>query len=175
VRIPYAHHYWQRGETGALPLAKRRNVLAVLARDQRLYAENADYNFRVLREILRLAQERGFAVVLWDQPLNGSAAGPDWAGVVPAYRARAEALAREAGVPYIHPGDTAGLEDADFADLFHLLDRGRLKWQPAFSQRVTEVIGLLGGSAAAVPQNMDGPPPAASPEPSLSPILQTGP
>lgn len=175
VRIPYAHHYWQKGEHGALPLAKRRNVLAVLARDQRLYAQNADYNFTVLREILRLAQERGFAVVLWDQPLNGSAAGPDWAGVVPAYRKRAEALAREAGVPYIHPGDIAGLEDADFADLFHLLDRGRLKWQPSFSQQVTDAIRLLGGSAVAVPQHMDEPAPEPAPEPSLSPILQTGP
>ena len=175
VRIPYAHHYWQKGEHGALPLAKRRNVLAVLARDQRLYAENADYNFAVLREILRLAQERGFAVVLWDQPLNGSAAGPDWAGVVPAYRERAEALAAEAGVPYIHPGDIAGLEDADFADLFHLLDRGRLKWQPSFSQQVTEAIRLLGGSAVAVPQGMDRPAPAPEPAPSLSPILQTWP
>ncbi len=173
VRIPYAHHYWQKGETGALPLAKRRNVLSVLARDQRLYAENADYNFEVLREILRLAGERGFSVVLWDQPLNGSAAGPDWAGVVPAYRRRAEALAREAGVPYVHPGDTARLEDADFADLFHLLDRGRLKWQPSFSREVTAAIGLLGGSAAAVPVGMDQPAPPPLPEPSLSPILPT--
>jgi len=129
----------------------------------------------VLREILRLAQERGFAVVLWDQPLNGSAAGPDWAGVVPAYKARAEALAREAGVPYIHPGDTAGLEDADFADLFHLLDRGRLKWQPAFSKEVTRAIGLLGGSAAAVPQGMERPAPSPAPQPSLTPILTATP
>ena len=175
VRIPYAHHYWQKGDHGALPLAKRRNVLAVLARDQRLYEENADYNFEVLREILRLAQERGFAVVLWDQPLNGSAAGPDWAGVVPAYRERAEALAKEAGVPYIHPGDIAGLQDADFADLFHLLDRGRLKWQPSFSRQVTEAIRLLGGSAVAVPHGMESPAPAPEPAPSLTPILQNGP
>jgi hypothetical protein len=175
VRIPYAHHYWQRGETGALPLAKRRNVLAVLARDQRLYAENADYNFRVLREILRLAQERGFAVVLWDQPLNGSAAGPDWAGVVPAYRERAQALADEAGVPYIHPGDAAGLTDADFADLYHLLHHGRLKWQPSFSRQVTEAIGLLGGSAVAVPRGMDAPAPVPSATPSLSPVPRPGP
>jgi hypothetical protein len=175
VRIPYAHHYWQKGERGALPLAKRRNVLSVLARDQRLYEQNADYNFTVLREILRLAQERGFSVVLWDQPLNGSAAGPDWAGVVPAYRKRAEALAREAGVPYIHPAEVAGLEDGDFADLFHLLDRGRLKWQPSFAKQVTEAISLLGGSAVAVPQNMEQPAAPPTPEPSLTPILQTGP
>lgn len=175
VRIPYAHHYWLKGEHGALPLAKRRNVLAVLARDQRLYEQNADYNFEVLREVLRLAQERGFAVVLWDQPLNGSAAGPDWAGVVPAYRKRAEALAREAGVPYIHPGDIADLEDADFADLFHLLDRGRLKWQPSFSEQVTDAILLLGGGAGAVPQGMGSPAPAPEPGPSLSPILPAGP
>ena len=171
VRIPYAHHYWRKGEAGALPLAKRRNVLTVLAQDRRLYAENADYDFEVLREVLRLAGERGFAVVLWDQPLNGSAAGPEWAGVVPAYRARAEVLAREAGVPYVHPGDSAGLVDADFADLFHLLESGRLKWQPAFSRDVTRTLGMLGGSSAAVPVGMEQPAPSPLPAASLPPVL----
>lgn len=175
VRIPYDHHYWKKGETGATPLAKRRNVLSVLAADQRLYAENANYNFAVLWEILRLAGEKGFSVVLWDQPLNGSAAGPKWAGVVPAYRERAEAMAREAGVPYIHPAGAAGLVDSDFADLFHLLDRGRLKWQPAMAAELTEAIGPLGGSAAAVPVVPAGSTPTPLPAPSFTPVLPDGP
>jgi hypothetical protein len=173
TKIAYESHYYPWGAKGHLPLGKRRNVLYVLAKDVKLYRKYADFNFAMLEETLKLARERGFDVVLYDQPLNASAAGPDWNGVVPAYRKRAEALAREAGVPYVHPGDRAGLEDADFADLFHLLDRGRLKWQPSFSREVTAAISLLGGSAAAVPAGMDEPAPPPLPEPSLSPILPT--
>jgi hypothetical protein len=147
VRIPYAHHYYPPGASGALPLAKRRNVLDVLARDSRLYAENADYNFTVLTEILRLAKERGYAVVFWDQPLNASAAGADWGGVVPAYTRRAHALARSAGVPYIQLEPGLGLRDADYADLYHLLERGRVKWQQAMARRLASALRMLGGAA----------------------------
>lgn len=173
IRIPYAHHYWPKGAQGALPLAKRYNVLSVLASDRKEYDQNADYNFAVLTEILRLAHDRGFSVVLWDQPLNGSAAGPDYAGIVPDYRRRAEALARAAGVPYIHPGSQANLQDADFADLYHLLYRGRLKWQPVFARELAQAIQLLGGSAVAVPNALPEPaysaPAAPAPSPSASP------
>ena len=66
-----------------------------------LYRKYADYNFAMLEEILKLAEERGFDVVLYDQPLNASAAGPDWSGVVPAYRKRARELAARYDVPYV--------------------------------------------------------------------------
>ena len=84
-RSPTRSHYYPWGATGHLPLGKRRNVLYVLAKDVTLYRKYADYNFAMLEEILKLARERGYDVVLYDQPLNASAAGPDWNGVVPAY------------------------------------------------------------------------------------------
>ena len=90
------------GRQGPPPLGKRRNVLYVLEKDVKLYRKYADYNFAMLEEILKLADERGFDVVLYDQPLNASAAGPDWNGVVPAYRKRARALAARYDVPYVH-------------------------------------------------------------------------
>jgi len=146
VRIPYAHHYYPPGAKGALPLAKRQEIFKVLARDSQLYSENADYNFTVLREILRLARERGYAVVFWDQPLNASAAGADWGGIVPQYTRRAETLARGAGVPYIRLEPGLALRDADFADLYHLLARGRAKWQPAMARQLATAVPMLGGA-----------------------------
>ena len=63
-------------------------------------------------------------MVLYDQPLNASAAGPDWNGVVPAYRKRARELAARYDVPYVHIERGVKLSDDDFADLFHLLAPG---------------------------------------------------
>ena len=37
------------------------------------------------------------------------------------------------GVPYVQLEPGLRLRDADFADLYHLLDRGRAKWQPALA------------------------------------------
>jgi len=148
-KIAYQPHYYPWGAVGHSPLGKRRNVLYVLAKDVTLYRKYGDYNFAMLQEILRLARERGYNVVLWDQPLNASAAGPDWAGVVPAYRRRAEALAKQWDVPYIHIERRVKLDDADFADLFHLLAPARLKWQPVMAQ---EMAATLRGPSAAVAQ-----------------------
>ena len=96
VRIPYAHHYYPPAHEG------RSAAGQTAGRSSRCWPATSGCTRRTptttspcLREILRLAQERGFAVVFWDQPLNASAAGPDWGGVVPEYRRRAEALAAQ--------------------------------------------------------------------------------
>jgi len=138
--LVYDEHYYGHGAAGALPFAKRRNVLWVVEEDARLYRRYADYNFRLLEEVLRLARERGWGVVLYDQPLNGFAAGPDWGGVVPAYQRRAQALARRYGVPYLRLNRRVPLRDEDFADLYHLLARGRRKWQPVMARQVGLVL-----------------------------------
>jgi hypothetical protein len=139
--IRYQPHYYPWGATAASPLGKRRNVLYVLAKDVQLYRRYADYNFGMLEEILKLARDRGYDVVLFDQPLNASAAGPTWDGVVPAYRKRARALAARYGVPYVQIPQHVPLRDADFADLYHLLAPARLKWQPVMAQELASTMG----------------------------------
>ncbi len=140
TKIAYESHYYPWGAKGHLPLGKRRNVLTVLDKDVELYRKYADYNFGMLEEILKLARERGYDVVLYDQPLNASAAGPDWNGVVPAYRARARALAARYDVPYVHIERHVTLADDDFADLFHLLAPARLKWQPEMARELAATL-----------------------------------
>jgi len=138
--LAYAEHYYPPGAKGHLPLGKRRNVLWVLEKDVRLYRLYSAYNLAMLEEILKLARERGFSVALYDQPLNASAAGPDWAGVVPAYRAACRRLARKYGVAYLHIERNVKLTDADFADLFHLLAPGRAKWQPEMARQLAAAL-----------------------------------
>jgi len=138
--LAYAEHYYPPGAKGHLPLGKRRNVLYVLEEDVKLYRQYSAYNLAMLEEILKLARDRGFAVALYDQPLNTSAAGPDWAGVVPAYRAACRRLAREYGVAYLHIERAVALKDDDFADLFHLLAPGRAKWQPEMARQLAAAL-----------------------------------
>jgi len=146
--VAYAEHYYPPGAKGHLPLGKRRNVLYVLEHDVRLYRLHSAYNLAMLEEILKLARERGFSVALYDQPLNTSAAGPDWAGVVPAYRAACRRLAREYGVAYLHIERAVDLKDDDFADLFHLLAPGRAKWQPEMARQLAAVLRSPADAAA---------------------------
>jgi len=87
-------------------------------------------------------------VALYDQPLNTSAAGPDWAGVVPAYRAACRRLARKYGVAYLHIERAVKLKDADFADLFHLLAPGRAKWQPEMARQLAAALRSPSGPPA---------------------------
>jgi hypothetical protein len=138
--ITYEEHYYPAGAEGYLPLAKRRNVLYVLEKDVELYRRFGAYNLRMLEEVIMLARERGYTVVLYDQPLNASAAGPDWAGVVPAYRTACREIARRYGVVYVHIERRAKLRDDDFADLFHLLPPGRAKWQPEMARQIGAVL-----------------------------------
>jgi len=146
--VAYAEHYYPPGAKGHLPLGKRRNVLYVLEHDVRLYRLHSAYNLAMLEEILKLARERGFSVALYDQPLNTSAAGPDWAGVVPAYRAACRRLAREYGVAYLHIERAVDLKDDDFADLFHLLAPGRAKWQPEMARQLAAALRSPADAAA---------------------------
>ena len=149
ARIKYEPHYYPWGAAGHSPLAKRRNVLTVLETDASLYRANADYNFAMLEEILKLARERGYRVVLFDQPLNASAAGPDWNGVVPAYRKRARALAARYGVPYVDIERVVKLTDGDFADLYHLLAPARLRWQSVMAREFASTLGAPPAGAVA--------------------------
>ncbi len=146
VSIPYAHHYYPPGSISASPAAKRRNISSVLSSDEAAYAQYADYNFVVLNEILRLARDKGFKVVLFDQPLNTAVGGATWGGIVPDYQSRARALARSWGVTYLPVAQRVHLRNADFADLYHLIDSGRDKWQPELARELAGVLRTLSGS-----------------------------
>ena len=133
--IGYEQHYTIDG-----PLRTAAQKLAMaerdIAEDRARYALYADYDFAVLEELVRLAQERGFTVVFFDQPLNRHVLGPSWAGLVPSYRRRATAIARAYGVLYLDVSQRVTLEDSDFLDVYHLVVDGRVKWQPEFARQL---------------------------------------
>ena len=179
VRIPYAHALLAEGRARGTPARQAaQRALRCWPRTRSCTPERG-LQLRRARGGPRLAQERGYAVVLYDQPLNASAAGPDWAGVVPAYRKRAAALAarlRRALHPHRAPRRARGRR------LRRPLPSARtaaaLKWQPehgapaARRQRWAVPHGGAGArrrpttrsAAAAAAERRPAPPSSAAPE-----------
>ena len=159
VPLRYDRHYYGRDATAATPLAKRLNLRSVWDFNRTRYAANHEYNLAVLRELLRLALEKGFQPVLYDQPLNTVVAG-DWAGVLPKYRAQVRRIAADYGVPYLHVERKLALRDHDFADLYHLMPPARARWQTRMAR---EVAALLRSGAGRSPSPGPSAAPSASP------------
>lgn len=137
AEIAYEEHYVTDGPLRT-DAEKREMATNDMRADAATYAAYADYNFAVLEELVRLAQERGFVVAFFDQPLNEHVLGASWKGVVPSYRRRAHEIAAQYGVAYLDVAQKVALEDTDFVDVYHLVTPGRLKWQPEFARQLAE-------------------------------------
>jgi hypothetical protein len=137
AEVEYHEHYTIDGPVRTAA-QKREMATNDMAADRVTYDAYADYNFAVLEELVRLAHERGFVVAFFDQPLNEHVLGPEWDGVVPSYQSRALAIARAYGVAYLDVEQTVALADSDYLDVYHLVTRGRLKWQPEFARQLAE-------------------------------------
>ena len=91
-RLHYLRHYFGPDASAASGRAKRATLESVWEYNRSHYAANHEYNMAVLRELVKLARERGFEVAFFEQPLNTEVAG-DWGGVLPRYRAEVERVA----------------------------------------------------------------------------------
>ncbi len=138
-RLSYLRHYYGPDAPPEDPHAKRASLESVYEYNRTRYAAYHEYNLSVLHELVRLARDKGFDVVFFEQPLNTWVAG-DWDGVLPRYRAEVERIAQGEDVPYLRVERNLRLGDADFVDLYHLLSSSRGRWQ---KQMAYEVAGLL--------------------------------
>lgn len=145
--VQWARHYFGR-DAAAVPEDALRDGLGSVYRYNRShFAANRDYNLTLLRELVRLARERGFDPVLFDQPLNTSVAG-DWAGVLPEYRAEVERVSRELGVPYFRGDLLLTLDGEDFVDLYHLMPAARARWQARMARELGDLLRFRSAAAA---------------------------
>jgi hypothetical protein len=138
-RLRYLRHYFGPDAPPEDPYAKRASLDSVWEHNRTRYAANHEYNLAVLRELIRLAREKGFDVAFFEQPLNTDVAG-DWAGVLPKYRAEVGRIAITEDIPYLRIERSLRLSDAAFVDLYHLLSTSRARWQ---KQMARELAGLL--------------------------------
>jgi hypothetical protein len=144
--IPRSNHYYEDGESAPMTLRIVGSKEEV-GREQGLYTKYAAYNLDALSEIIRLGRQRGYTVVLFEQPLAPEARGPAWSALLARYHADLGRVVRQQDVPYIDVQPRAGLQTDDFADLFHLVGVGRDKWTAVFAPRLAHALQMSPGLA----------------------------
>lgn len=103
-----------------------------------VFRERFAWNAGQLEELVAACRERGFRVVLLNSPLNLQVIRHRMDAPRTRYRRHCVATATRFDVPWVNFVARAGLVNADFADNWHLLEAGRVKWQRRLSQTVVE-------------------------------------
>ncbi len=106
-----------------------------------IFRKNLDYNMAMLEELLRRAEERGIDVLLLELPSNREVIGDDFDDARAMYRPRVRELADEFGVPYVDFNDELPLTNADFHDLSHLVEPGRVVWETRLAEELARLLG----------------------------------
>ena len=104
------------------------------------------FNAALLDATVRLAQQRGFTVVIMESPEDRAVIGSRFDRLKAVYQPFCRALAARDGASYVNFTGQVGLVNTDFRDLTHLMPTGRPKWQRGL---VEALAPLLSGKKAA--------------------------
>ena len=102
------------------------------------------YNVGELDELIATCQTLGLHPVLLELPLNLQIIGHAFDKPRTRYRDSCRKLAKKHGIPKINFLAKAGLVSGDFADLAHLVEPGRVKWQLKLSKTVISLLDRYG-------------------------------
>jgi len=132
------HHYTLHGIH--TPRQKARMVAKWNAERYPVFHRNLAYNLAMLEQLVVRCKQRGVRAVIVELPFNEAAVRGrlDWA--IAQYRVPVRALAREQGIPYVDFNRELALPSADFQDLSHLVEPGRVLWQKRLAE---ELVTLL--------------------------------
>ena len=115
------------------------------------FDENFDYNSGRLRDLLDLCERRGYGVVLFNLPLNLQTVAGHLDEQRERYRKDCQAAAEEYGVPYVDFVADVPFVSRDFADNWHLVEAGRVKWQRELSGVTAKWLSRYGMTSSASP------------------------
>ena len=133
------HHYSQSGIH--TPGQKDRMVAKWNAARYPVFRRNLAYNLAMLEQLVARCEQRGVRAVIVELPLNEGAVKGRLDGAIAQYRGPVKAMARERGVPYLDFNDELAIPSADFHDLSHLVEPGRVVWQRRLAQELVELLG----------------------------------
>lgn len=131
--------------------AKRASALSWLSVRYPVFRTRYRGNAAMLKKLIRVCRERGFHPVLVELPLNLAVVGHSWDAARLRYQRDCRAAARAAGIRYVSFIAEVGLVSDDFADVSHLVEPGRTKYQRRLSRVVAAALrraGIAGWSAA---------------------------
>jgi len=121
------------------------------------------YNLTVLERVVEACLDRGLHPVLLDLPRDLDVIGHTLDGQVAQMKAGCAMIARAYGIPWVTPVKGANLVDADFFDLWHLVEPGRVKYQARVSAKTVELLHRYELDRPAEP--VSGATPLATPTP----------
>jgi hypothetical protein len=136
------HHYTLSGIS--TPRQKERMVARWNAERYPVFRRNLAYNLAMLEQLMARCAQRGVRAVIVELPLNEDVVKGRFDEAIAQYRGPVQALARERGVPYLAFNRELAIPSADFYDLSHLVEPGRVLWQTRLAE---ELVTLLGSSA----------------------------
>jgi len=137
---PHAQHLY--GPASVWRPAKKRAVArAWLVSNYGHFRARYDANYAVLERILQDCASRPWLhPVLVETPRDMAAIGRAWDVVLRKYHRGCRTLSSTNGVPYLDFVRAAHLANADFADLCHLVESGRPKFQGLLTQHAAQLL-----------------------------------
>jgi len=135
-----------------------------------VFRERFAYNAGQLATLLATCQERDVKVVLVNLPINLQVVRHRMDAPRKRYRRSCVALGAKYEVPWVNFVARAGLVDADFADDWHLVEPGRVKWQKRLSKTVVVWLHRYG-----IGEPVPEPSPTPTPTPSPTTVSSTTP
>jgi hypothetical protein len=109
-----------------------------------LFTKYFDGNAAQLDQLIATCQTLDLHPVLVELPLNLPIVGHAFAKPRAKYRDSCRALAKKYDIPKINFLKRVHLASGDFADLFHLVKSGRVKWQVRLSKTVVSLLERYG-------------------------------
>lgn len=104
------------------------------------FQERFEYNLDLLARVVETCLLRGLYPVLLDLPRDLDVIGRSLDSQVARVKAGCAMISKIYDVPWVTPVKGSGLVDADFFDLWHLVEPGRVKYQARISAKT---VGLL--------------------------------
>ena len=124
--------------------AKRSMVSLWLAARYPVLKARYRENRAALVRLIAACQRRGFSVVLVELPVNEPIVGHAWDIARLRYARDTRRASRAAGISYVDLAGRSKLVSSDFADLNHLVESGRVKYQRSLSRLVAAQLRSTG-------------------------------
>ena len=152
---PYRQH--QYSQSRVLGDARKRALLAKwLAERYPLFEKNYATCLKTLDKLVATCRSHGLHPVLLELPRNTQIVGRALDAPVARFTTSCRALARKRDVPWVSFVSAARLPNADFYDLWHLVEPGRVVWQRLLSEKTVALLDKY---------VLEGPEPTPSPSP----------
>src|SRR5665647_1110352 len=141
------HHYTLSGIH--TPEQKERMVTKWNAARYPVFRRNLAHNLAMLEQLVARCEQRGVRAVIVELPLNEDVVKGRFDEAIAQYREPVQALARERDVPYLDFNRELAIPSADFHDLSHLVEPGRVLWQRRLAQKLVSLMGPSGTGGGA--------------------------